>query len=83
MALLDYFRPASLIDIHNTSGKGPAFAVSISGDHIHIGLAALFTHQMIITDIRLGAIMELSSARMPIVTIECGVSGRMSRWKQP
>ncbi len=70
--LLDHFQPACLIDVHNTSGKGPAFAVSITADHAHIEIAALFTSRMIVTDLRLGALMELSSARLPIVTIECG-----------
>ncbi|PID44507.1 MAG: succinylglutamate desuccinylase [Proteobacteria bacterium] len=72
--ILDFYKPECVIDIHNTSGKGPDFAVSITADRANMEIGALFTSRMIITDLRLGALMELSSVRMPVVTIECGGS---------
>lgn len=70
--LLDQARPECLIDIHNTSGSGPAFAVSVNEDRDHKALSSLFTNDLIVTDLRLGALMELSEMQVPTVTIECG-----------
>ncbi|RRJ83440.1 succinylglutamate desuccinylase/aspartoacylase domain-containing protein [Aestuariirhabdus litorea] len=67
-------RPEALLDIHNTSGSGPAFGVSINGDQRHRALTSLFTNDLIVTDLRLGALMELSDDQQPTVTIECGGS---------
>jgi len=41
-------------------------------DERHDSLVSLFTHRMIISDLRLGALMEVSDSIMPTVTIECG-----------
>lgn len=65
-------KPEALIDIHNTSGSGPAFGVAIYLDSKHDALVSLFTERLIITDLRLGALMELSEQDVPTVTIECG-----------
>lgn len=65
------FAPEAVVDIHNTSGSGPAFSVSISNSQEHLALAAHFTHRMVYTDIRLGSIME-QDYHCPIVTIEAG-----------
>ncbi len=76
LGLLLEFKPEALIDIHNTSGSGPSFAVAINGDEGHNALTSLFTQRLIITDLRLGALMELSESEdhVPTVTIECGGS---------
>lgn len=76
-ALLELIRekkPEALIDIHNTSGSGPAFGVAVYLDSRHDALVSLFTERLIITEIRLGALMELSEIAVPTVTIECGGS---------
>ncbi|MDX1453186.1 MAG: succinylglutamate desuccinylase/aspartoacylase family protein [Oleiphilaceae bacterium] len=70
--ILQQANPECLIDIHNTSGSGPAFAVSVCGDANHKALTSLFTNDLIVTDLRLGALMELSEMQVPTVTIECG-----------
>lgn len=75
LALLTLIRdkqPEALIDIHNTSGSGPAFGVAVYLDSRHDALVSLFTERLIITEIRLGALMELSEIAVPTVTIECG-----------
>lgn len=69
---LDAFRPQCLIDIHNTSGTGPAFAVTTDHTPQHEALVTNFCEKMIITDIRLGSLMEAGEAICPTVTIECG-----------
>lgn len=74
MMLLDQYRPEALLDIHNTSGMSPSFGVVtyLSPEHDH--LVSLFTQRIIVTELRLGALMELSTPNYPIVTIECGGS---------
>ncbi len=72
LELIHEVRPESLIDIHNTSGSGPAFGVSICDDIHHLAITSLFTNDLIVTDLRLGALMELSELDVTTVTIECG-----------
>lgn len=64
--------PEAVVDMHNTSGEGPSFAVSRMYDKKHDRIVSLFTNRLIITDLRLGAIMETSTAELPVVTVECG-----------
>lgn len=72
--LTEYIRsicPQLVVDLHNTSGKGPAFAVSIN-DHSSVRkVASLFTQQMVVTQLVVGSLME-QNFNCPIVTIECG-----------
>ncbi|MBU2952679.1 succinylglutamate desuccinylase [Marinobacter sp. F3R08] len=74
LAELRKARPECLLDVHNTSGTGPAFAVSITNDAAHQALTSLYTDRLIATDLRLGALMEYSEQEVPTVTIECGGS---------
>jgi hypothetical protein len=66
-------QPEGIVDIHNTSGSGPSFSVSIDSSRQHQAIASYFTHRFIFTDIRLGSIMEQDFG-CPIVTIEAGGS---------
>ena len=70
--LIMHIKPECLIDIHNTSGSGPAFGVAITEDKHHVALISLFTNDLIVTDLRLGALMELSEKDVITVTVECG-----------
>ena len=70
--IIDAAEPECVIDVHNTSGSSPSFGVTTYRNPQHDALVSLFTHRMIITDIKLGALMEMSSVERPIVTIECG-----------
>lgn len=63
--------PDAIVDLHNTSGSGPAFAVSSFISIDGLTLASFFTDTMILSGIRLGALMELNFD-CPTVTIECG-----------
>jgi len=69
---LKALNPECIIDIHNTSGSSPSFGVSTFMDDKHDALVSLFTHRMIVTDLKLGALMEISESMIPTVTIECG-----------
>ncbi len=70
--LLEAARPECVIDVHNTSGSSPSFGISTVMEARHGALISLFTQRMIVTDLRLGALMERTRDDMPIVTIECG-----------
>ncbi len=70
--LLQQLQPECVIDIHNTSGSSPSFGVTTFMDERHDALVSLFTHRMIVTDLQLGSLMEISETMMPTVTIECG-----------
>lgn len=72
MDTLQQFSPEAVIDVHNTSGSGPGFGVTTFKDKQHEALVSLFSPRLMVTDLRLGALMELSSHDCPIVTIECG-----------
>ena len=67
-------QPEAVIDIHNTSGSGPSFGVTTYMDDKHDALVSLFTQKVIVTDLQLGALMEISEPLCPTVTIECGGS---------
>lgn len=65
-------RPEALIDLHNTSGRGPAYAVSTRFDPARKRLCSFFSDRFILTDLRMGALMEAVEDDFPMVTIECG-----------
>jgi len=66
-------RPELVVDLHNTSGYGPAFAVSTSRRAQDSALASIFCSKMIYTELMLGALME-QEYHCPTITIECGGS---------
>jgi hypothetical protein len=66
--------PESVVDMHNTSGEGPSFGVTISYDEKHDDIVSLFTDRLVVTDLRMGALMETNTEEVPVVTIECGGS---------
>ena len=69
--LINDISPEAVVDLHNTSGVSPAFAVSVSENRKYLKLAELFTNRLILTELHVGAIME-QEFNAPIVTIECG-----------
>lgn len=71
MALINEVSPEAIVDLHNTSGNSPAFAVSVSESQAHKQLVKLFTESLILTQLNVGAVMEQNFSA-PIVTIECG-----------
>jgi len=72
LTLIHQLQPEAVIDVHNTSGSGPSFAVAINDDAHHLALVSLFTRRLVLTNLRLGALMEISEHLVPTVTIECG-----------
>ena len=76
--LLDQIRelqPEALVDLHNTSSLGPAYAVVTGDDPERQALTANFASRMVVTDLRLGALTEALEGELPAVVVECGGSG--------
>lgn len=74
---LEAWAPECVIDLHNTSGNGPAFAVATHRHPVVEALCGRLCEQLIVTDMRLGSLMELPLLRRrladcPVFTLECG-----------
>ena len=67
--------PEALIDCHNTSGRGPAYGVTTRRHDPQKALTALFSDHLIVTDLRLGTLMEATEEDFPTITAECGGAG--------
>ncbi len=65
-------RPEVLLDIHNTSGLSPSYAVSTRYSPAHKAITTLFSRHLILTDLRLGTLLEATEDEFPTVTVECG-----------
>ena len=72
LAHINDLKPEAVIDIHNTSGDGPSFGVSTLANSAHVALSALFSHRLVITNIKLGALMEVADNNFHVVTVEVG-----------
>ncbi|MEO0437788.1 MAG: succinylglutamate desuccinylase/aspartoacylase family protein [Pseudomonadota bacterium] len=72
LTILDMHQPECIIDVHNTSGTSPAFAISTDLAPQTLALASLFTNRLLLMDITMGTLMEHTTAARPIVTIEVG-----------
>lgn len=72
MELLHIHRPEAVVDMHNTSGSGPSFGVCTHMDRQHDALVSLFTQRLIVSNLELGALMDLSEEDCPTVTVEVG-----------
>lgn len=68
-------RPEALVDLHNTSGDGPAYGVAVRADPAFRALVSRFATHFVLTGLRLGALMEATAADFPTVTVECGGAG--------
>ena len=69
--------PEAVINLHNTSGAGPAFGVILADDERKLDLVSLFTNKLILTGLTVGSIME-QSFNAPFATIECGGNNEIS-----
>lgn len=69
---LRHAQPEALIDVHNTSGRSPAYGVATLNREIQETLTGVFCDHLIVTDLRLGTLMEATEYDWPTVTIEAG-----------
>ena len=67
--------PEALIDFHNTSGRSPAYGVTTRLGEPQKALTSLVSNHLIVTDLRLGTLMEATEDDFPTITAECGGAG--------
>jgi hypothetical protein len=72
LEILRVHHPEAVIDIHNTSGSGHSFGVCTHMDREHDALVSLFTQRLIVSNLGLGALMDISEHSYPTVTVEVG-----------
>jgi len=72
LEILHMHHPEAVIDMHNTSGSGPSFGVCTHMDRQHDALVSIFTQRLIVSNLGLGALMDISEHSYPTVTVEVG-----------
>jgi len=72
LEILKMHHPEAVIDMHNTSGSGPAFGVCTHMDRQHDALVSIFTQRLIVSNLGLGSLMDISEHSYPTVTVEVG-----------
>ena len=72
LEILRMHHPEAVVDMHNTSGSGPGFGVCTHMDRQHDALVSIFTQRLIVSNLSLGALMDISEDSYPTVTVEVG-----------
>ena len=67
--------PEALVDLHNTTGHTPPYGVGPEGDPMRLGLTSLFADRYVMSDLRLGALIECVADAIPAIVVECGMAG--------
>lgn len=69
---LHHMNPEALIDLHNTSGRSPCYTITTQRGDKQKYLTALFSDHLVLTDLRLGSLMEATELEIPTIAVECG-----------
>ncbi|MGH8576732.1 MAG: succinylglutamate desuccinylase, partial [Gammaproteobacteria bacterium] len=69
---LEAARPEALVDLHNNTGRSPAYGVGTVADAAHLGLTGLFADRYMLSDLRLGTLIEASERFTASIVVECG-----------
>lgn len=72
--LVDEVAPEALVDLHNNTGRNPAYAVGAVASPEALGLCAIFGRHFVWSHITLGALLEAVPS-CPAITVEVGKSG--------
>lgn len=75
LRLLRASAPEAVIDLHNNSGRNPAYGIGIRIDAARLELCGLFSSIYIASALNLGTFMEAFDGLAPTLTIECGQAG--------
>ena len=65
----------AIVDLHNNTGRSPAYGVGTRLGTPQLALTSLFADRYMLSDLRLGTLMEALEDLTPSVTIECGRAG--------
>ncbi len=74
LELIEASRAEALVDLHNNTGRNPAYGVGIQPTPERLQLTALFGRDFVWSRLALGALLEAVDT-CPAVTIEVGKSG--------
>ncbi len=69
---LEHLNPEALVDIHNTSARGPAYAVLTREKPERLSLTSLFCELVVVTHIEMGTLINATESLWPSVVIETG-----------
>ena len=72
LAILRATQPEAVLDLHNNSGRNPAYGVVGALDGPRLALSALFAPRAVWSELRLGTFSEAFDDIAPSATIECG-----------
>lgn len=75
LAALGAAAPEALVDLHNTTGHTPSYAVCPDLAEPTLQLASLFTRRYVHSDLRMGTLVEATHQAFPALVIECGRAG--------
>ncbi|MCA9602235.1 MAG: hypothetical protein KC417_09435, partial [Myxococcales bacterium] len=64
--------PEAVLDVHNNTGRNPAYGIVHQLDDMHLGLVAHFSHTAVLSDLFMGTFVEPFLGRAPAAIIECG-----------
>ncbi len=67
---------ASLVDLHNTSGDTPFYAIATRVTPATINLATQFTTRLLHWELTNGALVQQLDDLCPAIAVECGLAGR-------
>ena len=67
--------PEAVVDLHNNTGKNPAYTVTPELGPQHLWLGRLFATRFVLSQLKLGAFSEAFEDIAPSVTVECGIAG--------
>ncbi|MGQ0836519.1 MAG: hypothetical protein ACT4O5_16660 [Gammaproteobacteria bacterium] len=69
---LEAARPEALVDLHNNTGRSPAYGVGTVADAAHLGFTSLFADRYMLSDLRLGTLIEATERFTASIVVECG-----------
>lgn len=72
LEVLRALRPEAVLDLHNNTGRNPAYGIVHALDDRHLALVQHFARIAVFSDLALGTFVEPFLEGVPAATIECG-----------
>lgn len=75
LEILHLHHPEAVVDMHDCSGDSPAFGLCTYRDRQHDALVSLFSERLVVSNLCLGGLMDVSEHTWPTVTVAVGRRG--------
>lgn len=72
LAIIDCLSPEAVLDIHNTTGNSPFFAVTTNVSGANKKFIQLFTNKVLNLGLDMGTLIEVIGGKHPSISLECG-----------